>query len=106
VWLNDSNELYLTAEQTGRTKLFIFSVFSSLIDSMSHTISNEDCIEAAHFYHSDNKFNNKLLVSKNSITDDSIYSVLDPSIRKSVLLFSTLNNDTTFDLHVSQVLKI
>jgi len=94
------------AEQTGRTKLFIFSASPSSIDSMPHVISNEGCIEAAHPYRSGNKFNNKLLVSKNSIIDNSIYSVLDPSIGESALLFSTLNNGVTFSLHASQVSEI
>jgi hypothetical protein len=48
VWLNNGNELYLMAEQTGRTKLFIFSASPSSIDSMPHVISNKGCIEAAH----------------------------------------------------------
>jgi len=94
------------AEQTGHIKLFIFSAFSSSIDLMSHIISNKNCIEAAHSYCSNNKSDNKLLVLKNSITDNSIYSVLNLSIKKSTLFFSISNNDVIFSLHTLQVLKI
>lgn len=73
-WSNDGEELYVTAEENGRGKLFKLPSSPRHADSLPTAITNDGTVKAVSVL-----LNNSLLLSSSSLIDSSTFSILDPT---------------------------
>ncbi|MCJ1380980.1 hypothetical protein MMC17_004089 [Xylographa soralifera] len=105
-WSKDGKEIYMTAEQDGRIKLFKLPILSSSPGNNPSPLSHQGGIEAVYPFASDVASKNMLLVTKSSFIDDSTYETLDPATGKSNMISSANRNGATLGLHSSQVEEV
>ena len=102
-WAKDGKEIYMTAEQNGRIKLFKMPILPSLPENMPSPLPHQGSIEAVYPFASDDLKCNMLLVTKSSFIDDNTYEILDPDTGNSKSPFINNSVGSTFGLHSSQV---
>lgn len=98
-WSKDGGELYVTAEENGRGKLFKFPASPRHASDLPVAIVNDGTV-------TDTKVlpDGKLLISSNSLVDNSTYSILDPSKPSDISTVSSISKaGKTFGLSQSQV---
>ena len=74
IWSKDGEELYVTAEENGRGKLFKLPASPRHAKDLPTAIINDGTVTDVHVLP-----NNWLFVSSNSLVDNSVYSVLNPA---------------------------
>ncbi|KAI9813085.1 MAG: hypothetical protein M1827_004305 [Pycnora praestabilis] len=104
-WSTDCSYLYLQAEDTGRGRLFRLPIFFSGPDSLIPEII------VKNGYVSDvqpaSSYSSQLFVSSTSLIDNSLYSIVDPSmVNESRLISSNSRNGLAFGLSEDQVSEI
>jgi dipeptidyl aminopeptidase/acylaminoacyl peptidase len=98
-WSNDGEELYVTAEENGRGKLFKLPASPRHARDLPTAIMDHGVVTDAKILP-----NNKLLVSSNSLVDNSIFSIINPSHSKDVsTISSNSKSGKAFGLHQDQV---
>ena len=105
LWSNDGNELYTTAEDSGRVRLFRITIMPSL-SYTPHPLTSEGCIESVQISCSGVHSDRRLFVTKSSFIDDSTYSILDPHTEQNEIVSSNNSEGSTFGLHPSQVSEV
>lgn len=102
LWSEDDKELYVVAEDLGRSKLFKLPASPLLARDLPEVVSNiEGSIGDVKPYPG-----GKLFVSASSIVDNSFYTTLDPASKSANLLSSISKQGRTFGLSRSQVSEI
>lgn len=95
----DGTELYVTAEENGRAKLFKLPSSPRHAKDLPKALTNDGTVTDTKVLPS-----GKLLISSNSLVDNSIYFILDPAKPTD---FSTISSNSkggkTFGLSQSQV---
>jgi dipeptidyl aminopeptidase/acylaminoacyl peptidase len=95
----DGSELYVTAEENGRGKLFKLPASPSYASELPIAIVNDGTV-------TDTKLlpDGKLLISSNSLVDNSIYSIIDPSKPSELSKISSVSKSgKAFGLSQDQV---
>ncbi|TVY73480.1 Dipeptidyl-peptidase [Lachnellula suecica] len=99
VWSKDGEELYVTAEENGRGKLFKLPASPRHARDLPTAITSDGTVQDVKVLP-----NNHLFISSNSLVDNSIYSVFDPAKpfeRSTVSSYS--KGGKTFGLSQDQV---
>lgn len=100
LWSEDDSELYVVAEDLGRSKVFKLPSNPLLAKDLPEVISNvEGNIGDVRPFGS----NGELFLSASSMTDNSFYTTLDPSNQSLNLLSSNTKSGRTFGLSRAQV---
>jgi dipeptidyl aminopeptidase/acylaminoacyl peptidase len=86
VWSADGEELYVTAEENGRGKLFKLPASPRHARDLPIAIVNDGTVTEVKVLP-----NNHLLISSNSLVDNSVYSILNPAKPKD---FSTISSNS------------
>jgi dipeptidyl aminopeptidase/acylaminoacyl peptidase len=95
----DGSELYVTAEENGRGKLFKLPASPRNAKGLPTALTNDGTITAAKLLPND-----KLFISSNSLVDNSTYSILDPSKPTDLsTVSSNSKGGKTFGLSQNQV---
>jgi dipeptidyl aminopeptidase/acylaminoacyl peptidase len=98
-WSNDGEELYVTAEENGRGKLFKLPASPRHAKDLPKAIVNDGTVTDIKVLP-----NNDLLISSNSLVDNSVYSVLDPgNPKKHITISSNSKSGKAFGLSQDQV---
>ncbi|CZT09820.1 related to secreted dipeptidyl-peptidase V precursor [Rhynchosporium graminicola] len=101
-WSKDGKELYVTAEEHGRTKLFKIPASPRHAKDLPTAIVSEGSVTAVSVLS-----NNKLLISSNSLVDSSVWSIVDPAEPDSKsIISSSLKGGKSFGISQSQVNEI
>lgn len=99
IWSKDGTELYVTAEENGRGKLFKLPSSPHYATELPTAIINDGTVTDARVLPDSNLF-----VSSNSLVDNSIYSIVNPSKPSD---FTTISSNgkggKTFGLSQHQV---
>lgn len=102
LWSADDKELYVVAEDLGRSKLFKLPASPRLAKDLPEVISDvEGSIGDVKEFGS-----KELFLSCSSLTDNSFYTHLDPNTKTATLLSSNTKQGRTFGLSRSQVSEI
>lgn len=88
VWSKDSAELFLTAENNGRGKVFRTPISSGASSKYVEELISQNSVNSFSILPAD-----KLLVSKNSLTSSTGYSILDVSFKTLTPLLSPVKAD-------------
>lgn len=99
VFSKDGTELYVTAEENGRGKLFKLPASPRHATSLPKALTNDGTV-------TDTKVlkDGKLFISSNSLVDNSVYSVLDPTEpSKLYTVSSSSKGGKAFGLSQNQV---
>lgn len=98
-WSNDGEELYITAEENGRGKLFKLPASPRHARDLPTAITNDGTVSAVSVLPNDS-----LLLSSTSLIDNSIFSILDPSKPNTLTTISSATDSgKAFGLSHSQV---
>ncbi|KAG4441318.1 hypothetical protein IFR05_003181 [Cadophora sp. M221] len=101
-WSKDGEELYVTAEEDGRTKLFKLPSSPRHARDLPTPIVHNGNVQLVSVLP-----NNKLLICSNSLVDDSIWSILDPAKPDSTsIISSSFKGGKSFGISQSQVDEI
>ncbi len=99
IWSTDGEELYVTAEENGRGKLFKLPASPRHARDLPVAIVSDGTVTDVKILPG-----NRLLVSSNSLVDNSVYSILDPSKpAEHSTISSSSKGGKTFGLSQSQV---
>ena len=99
VWSSDGEELYVTAEENGRGKLFKLPASPRHAKDLPIAIVNDGTVSSAKLLPQ-----NRLLVSSSSLVDNSTYSIVEPAKAKvNSVISSNSKNGKTFGLSQDQV---
>lgn len=102
LWSNDDKELYVVAEDLGRSKLFKLPATPILAKNLPEVISNiEGSIGDVKEFGE-----NELFISASSLTDNSFYAHINPHSQDTKLLSSNTKQGRNFGLSRSQVDEI
>jgi dipeptidyl aminopeptidase/acylaminoacyl peptidase len=108
MWSNDGHELYVTAEDHGRGKLFRTPLFiPSLIsiEVIPIPISSDGVITTIYPLSTDPS-ERRLFINKTTLTDNSIFALLNPITTTQTLLSSLTSHGSALGLSPSQVSEI
>lgn len=98
-WSNDGEELYVTAEENGRGKLFKLPASPRHARELPVAIIDHGVVTDVKILPS-----NKLLVSSNSLVDNSIFTIINPSQPKDITTISSNSKSgKAFGLNQDQV---
>lgn len=97
VWSKDGSELLVTAEENGRGKLFRLPASPRHVKDLPKAIVSDGTVTDVHILPSG------LLVSSNSLVDNSVFSIVDPLTTDSKVLSTTSKGGKTFGLSQNQV---
>ncbi|KAI1322891.1 prolyl oligopeptidase [Xylariaceae sp. FL0255] len=98
-WSNDDTELFVTAEQKGRQKLFKLPSTPLEVTELPQALTQDGSIGS--FSLLSNK-GDRLLLTSSSLVDNSSYSLLDPESRDTTLISSSSKEGKTFGLSKKQ----
>lgn len=102
LWSEDDKELYVLAEDLGRSKLFKLPASPLLAKDLPEVISNvEGSIQDVRALPG-----GKVFVSASSLVDNSFWTTIDPSSKSATLLSSNSKQGKTFGLSRSQVSEL
>ena len=101
-WSNDSKELYLKAEDRGRGKLYNLN----LTGSGRLKALTSDGVVAAVYPLTDSPSEKRLFVSKTSLVDSSVFTIVDSYTGTTRLVSSASNHGSALGLSHSQVSEI
>lgn len=79
VWSHDDRELYVTAEESARIRLFTLPADPSKAKALPVLIYKEGAVQDVHLLTGGSN-RSSLLVSSNSFVDNSIFTIVDPEI--------------------------
>jgi len=108
VWSNSGHELYATAEDHGRGKLFRIPLFTARrmsIDVIPMPISSDGVVTSVHAL-SNIPTDKRLFVNKTTLTDNSIFTLINPITETQTLLSSLTSHGAALGLSPSQVSEI
>lgn len=95
----DGSEIYVTAEETGRGKLFKMPASPRDATELPTAITNQGTVSNVAVLP-----DGKLLISSSNLVDSSIYSIVDPSNPSEILTVSSISKGgKTFGLSQDQV---
>ncbi|PMD51991.1 dipeptidyl-peptidase-like protein V precursor [Hyaloscypha bicolor E] len=97
-WSQDGEELYVTAEENGRGKLFKLPASPRHAKDLPKAIVSDGTVTDAKLLP-----DNQLLISSNSLVDNSTYSILDAETDASSLVSSNSKLGKAFGLSQDQV---
>ena len=101
-WSDDSSELYVLAQERGRCNLFKVAPPSNGFSMMPKPLLVKGCVlDIYPFKNSNNQC--RILVTRSSFIDSSIYSIVDPSTCSEEIVSSLINGDSGFCIYQSQV---
>lgn len=112
VWSEDDSELFVVAEDLGRSKVFRLPASPSvaaaegLPEVVSDVEGNVSDVRLFGTGHGSGKGKAKLFLSASSLVDSSFYSTLDTSSKQLRLLSSNTKSGSTFGLSRSQVSEL
>ncbi|PQE27168.1 prolyl oligopeptidase protein [Rutstroemia sp. NJR-2017a WRK4] len=95
---NDGSEIYLTAEENGRGKLFKLPASPRHATQLPEAITNDGVVTDVKVLP-----NGELFVSGNSLIDNSYYVIIDPSNPSKKLISSNSEGGKAFGLSQDQV---
>lgn len=102
LWSADDKELYVVAEDLGRSKLFRLPSSPLLAKQLPEVVSDfEGSIGDVREYPG-----GKVFASGSSLTDNSLWTVIDPASKHAGLISSNTKQGRTFGLSRSQVDEI
>ena len=107
-WSNDGKELYVTAEECGRGKVFKLPIRISStepITSIPTAISEDGVVSSVHPL-STSPSEKRLFVNKTTFTDNSIFYTLDTVAGLPTLLSTATKNGASLGLSSDQVSQI
>ena len=107
-WSNDAAEIYVTAEDRGRGRLFKIPIKESPATPLSpRPIALTDDGVVSSFYPLTKSASEKrLFINKTTLVDNGIFTVLDSSTGRSSTVSSASKHGLTLGLHSSQVSEI
>jgi dipeptidyl aminopeptidase/acylaminoacyl peptidase len=97
-WSQNGEELYVTAEENGRGKLFKLPASPRHAKGLPKAIVSDGTVTDVKLLP-----NNQLLISSNSLVDNSTYSILDAKTDATSLLSSNSKRGKAFGLSQDQV---
>ncbi|KAK0100306.1 hypothetical protein ONS95_008264 [Cadophora gregata] len=101
-WSHDGKELYVTAEEHGRTKLFKLPSSPRHAKDLPEPIVHDGTVNSVSLLPK-----NKLLVCSSSLVDNSIWSIIDPAKPDTKeLISSSFKGGFSFGISQSQVDEI
>ncbi|KAH7417552.1 dipeptidyl-peptidase-like protein V precursor [Cadophora sp. MPI-SDFR-AT-0126] len=101
-WSQDGEELYVTAEEYGRTKLFRLPSSPRRAKDLPQPIVHDGTVQSVSLLP-----NKKLLVCSSSLVDNSIWSIIDLANRDTkYLISSSFKGGKSFGISQSQVDEI
>ena len=99
VWSQDGEELFVTAEENGRAKLFKLPASPRHAKDLPVAIVSDGAVSEAKVLP-----NNKLLITSTSLIDNGVFSILNPAKPTDVsVIFSSSQNGKAFGLSQNQV---
>jgi hypothetical protein len=99
LWSSNGEELYVTAEENGRGKLFKLPASPHHATELPTAIINDGTVTDTKLLPS-----GKLLISSNSLVDNSTYSILDPASPTGISTVSSISKSgKAFGLSQDQV---
>lgn len=98
VWSKDGSDLYVTAEENGRGKLFRLPASPRHAKDLPKPIINNGTVTDVQVISED-----KLFVSSNSLVDNSVYSLINPSNASVTIVSSNSKGGKTFGLSQNQI---
>lgn len=100
VWSADDSELYVTAEEHGRSKLWKLSAQPSRgMDQLPVALTSEGSVSEVSLLADGS---DKLFVTSSSLVDNSCYSILDPASGNTETVSSGSKHGKTFGLSKTQ----
>ncbi|TAQ86547.1 hypothetical protein B7494_g5148 [Chlorociboria aeruginascens] len=98
-WSRDGSELYVTAEENGRGKLFKLPSSPRFASKLPTAVINDGAVSEVKVLP-----DNNLLISATSLVENSIYYLLDPSSStKTVTISSSSKAGKSFGLYQDQI---
>jgi dipeptidyl aminopeptidase/acylaminoacyl peptidase len=98
IWSGDGEELYVTAEENGRGKLFKLPASPRRAKDLPKAIVNDGTVTDVKILP-----DNHLLVSSNSLVDNSTYSIVNPETEANAIISSNSKRGKAFGLSQDQV---
>ncbi|KAF4637987.1 hypothetical protein G7Y89_g80 [Cudoniella acicularis] len=99
IWSKNGEELYVTAEENGRGKLFKLPSSPRHAQELPTALINDGTVTDVKVLP-----NNTLLISSNSLVDNSVYSILNPAKPSNLsIVSSNAKGGKTFGLSQNQV---
>jgi len=106
LFASDGSEIYLEAEYKGRMVIFKQQIDPKKRNKNAELLSTQGSLSAIHRLSSSDD-SNKLFITTSSMTDPSIYSIIDPSSKSSSRVVSDqMASGSKLGLHNSQVSEI
>lgn len=102
LWSEDDKELYVLAEDHGRSKLFKLPASPLLAKHLPEVISNVE----GSIHDVRNLPGGRIFASASSLVDNSFWTSIDPSSKSATLLSSNSKQGKTFGLSRSQVSEL
>ncbi|MCJ1248114.1 hypothetical protein MMC30_005329 [Trapelia coarctata] len=108
IWSSDGHELYATAEDHGRGKLFRIPLFISRRMSQNTIpipVSTDGVVTSVHPL-STLPSEKRLFINRTTLTDNSIFAVINPVTETQTLLSSLTSHGAALGLSPSQVSEV
>ena len=105
LWANDGRSLYLTAEEEGRGLLFKVDIPATPLDMNKIPRKITSAGYVSDLQHLNQK-SNKLFLSMNSLVDNSLFAIIDPTDSSVQEISSNSRNGTSLGLSKNQISSI
>ena len=108
-WANNGKELYVTASERGRQKLFVLPLGAGLGEPIRSTVPvalSKDGTVTSVFPLSTSKYETRLFVNKTSLVESSVFTIIDAQSGKGRIVSSATAGGSALGLSSSQVSEI